>query len=284
MVENPPLMVLGEHEGIDKSFGCKVETFSFELDILDEPVRFRINVADRRARLSDITPLARALSAKLTLAVSDRLGAGGKSVPCCKGCPACCRYLVPLSVPEVFRLRQEVLAMPAEQGKSVLHSCLETAKKILDERPKDSDINELAQTKSQIQIRRLGRWYAGLKLPCPFLSNSLCISYEQRPIACREHMVTGSAIFCDTEGTDESHIVQMPVSVLECLGELAAELEQSNIKAVMLPLALPWAQENLKRSRRTWPAVTMVEYFIEILKSTASKNSAVGATMCGCPG
>ena len=87
-------------------------------------------------------------------------------------------------------------------------------------------------------------------------------------------MVTGPAILCDTEGMDESHIVQMPVSVLECLGELTAELEQSNIEAVMLPLALPWAQENLERSRRTWHAVTMVEYFIEILKSAASKNSA----------
>ena len=274
MVENQSLMVLVEREGIDKSFGCKVETLSFELDILGEPVHFRINVADRHARLPDIIPLARAISAKLTLAVSDRLGAGGKSIPCCKGCPACCRYLVPLSVPEVFRLRQEVLAMPAEQGTSVLQSCLETAKKILDERPKDSEMNELAQTKSQTPILRLSRWYAGLKLPCPFLSNNLCISYEQRPIACREHMVTGPAILCDTEGMDESHIVQMPVSVLECLGELTAELEQSNIEAVMLPLALPWAQENLERSRRTWHAVTMVEYFIEILKSAASKNSA----------
>ena len=274
MFENPPLMVLGERERIDNSFGCKVETFSFELDILGEPVRFRINVADRHARLSDITPLARALSAKLALAVSDRLRRSGKVVPCCKGCPACCRYLVPLSVPEVFRLRQEVLAMPAEQGKSVLQSCLETAKKILNERPEDSEINELAQTNTQPQISRLSKWYAGLKLPCPFLSNNLCISYEQRPIACREHMVTGSAILCDTEGMDEPHIVQIPVSVLECLGELTAELEQSNIESVMLPLALPWAQENLERSRRTWPAVIMVEHFIGILKAAASKNSA----------
>jgi hypothetical protein len=87
-------------------------------------------------------------------------------------------------------------------------------------------------------------------------------------------MVTGPAILCDAKGTDESHIVQMPVSVLECLGELTAELEQSNIEAVMLPLALPWALENLERSRRTWPAVFMVERFIGILKAAASKNSA----------
>lgn len=281
MAENPPLMVLCEREGIDKSFGCRVETVGLELDILGEPVRFQINVADRHARLSEIVPFARALSTKLAMIVSDRLGAGGKSVFCCKGCSACCSYLVPLSIPEVFRLRQEVLAMPAEQGKSVLQSCLYAAKKILDERPEDSDINESTQTKSQSQISRLSRWYAGLRLPCPFLSNNICISYEQRPIACREHMVTGSAIFCDTQYSmpdgdrESSHIVQIPVSVLECLAELTAELEQSNVESVMLPLALPWAQENLERSVQTWPAVMMVEHFIEILKAAASKNSAV---------
>ena len=105
MAENPPLMVFCEREGIDKSFGCRVETMGLELDILGEPVRFQINVADRHARLSEIVPFARALSTKLAMIVSDRLGAGGKSVFCCKGCSACCSYLVPLSIPEVFRFR-----------------------------------------------------------------------------------------------------------------------------------------------------------------------------------
>lgn len=86
-------------------------------------------------------------------------------------------------------------------------------------------------------------------------------------IACREYIVTGSALLCEDERTDESQIVQMPVSVLRCLGQLTAELEQSNIEAVMLPLALPWAQENLERAKRTWPAVTMVERFVEILRA-----------------
>jgi Fe-S-cluster containining protein len=159
--------------------------------------------------------------------------------------------------------------MPADRGKAVLHSCLETAKGILDRMPEDFDIKELAQTDSEIQINRLSGWYTGLKLACPFLLDSLCTMYEQRPLACREHIVTGSAASCDLEKADELQIVQMPVSVLECLGRLTAELEQSDVEAVMLPLALPWAQKNIVRSRRTWPAVTMVERFIEILEAMA---------------
>ena len=49
---------------------------------------------------------------------------------------------------------------------------------------------------------------------------------------------------CNVEGTDDPDVMKMPVSVLECLGRLAAKLEQSDVEAIMLPLALPWAQEN----------------------------------------
>jgi len=266
-------MILGEPGQINNNCGSDAETISFELDILGETVRFSISVAQKQARLSDIIPLARTLSTKLTDTVLDRLHRNGEFSPCCKGCSACCNYLVPLSIPEVFHLREEVLNMPAEQRIRVLQSCLDTAKRILDNKPKEFDINELAKTKSQIQLRQIGKWYAGLDLACPFLSDCTCTIYKHRPVACREYIVTGSALLSEAEWTDESKVVQMPVSVLQCLGQLTAELEQSNIEAVMLPLALPWAQENLERGERTWPAVTMVERFIEILRAFSIEQS-----------
>ena len=275
MIENPAVMILSEPGEINNNCDSGVENISFELDILGEPVRFNINVAQKQARLSDIVPLVRTLSTKLALMVLEKLRRNGEFVPCCKGCSACCNYLIPLSVPEVFRLREEVLAMPAEQGKAVLQLCLDTAKRILDEKPKEFDINELTGTESQIKISQLGKWYAGIKLACPFLSDNLCTSYERRPIACREYIVTGSALLCEDERTDESQIVQMPVSILQCLGQLTAELEQSNIEAVMLPLALPWAQENLERGQRTWPAVTMVKRFVEILRAHSIARASI---------
>ena len=69
---------------------------------------------------------------------------------------------------------------------------------------------------------------------------------------------------------NEPDVVKLPVSILECVGQLTAELEQSEVEAIMLPLALPWAQENLGRAERTWPAVTMVERFVEIIKEKKS--------------
>ncbi len=278
MIENRPMMILEEPGEINNNYGDGLKTISFELDIIGQPTYFSICVAQKQARLSDIIPLARTLSTKLAIMVLDRLRGNGEFVPCCKGCSACCNYLIPLSVPEAFRLREEILALPTEQRRTVFQSCLDTAKIILNEKPKQFEITESAETSCQIQINELGKWYASLKLACPFLSNNLCTSYEHRPVACREYIVTGSALLCEDEWSDESQAVQMPISVLDCLGQLTAELEQSDIEAVMLPLALPWVHENLERGERTWPAVTMVECFVEILQALNIEPSKAPTT------
>ncbi len=278
MIEKSPIIVLDESEGAGDNCNSSSEIISLDLDIFGEPVHFRIGVSQRQARLADIVPLSRTLSTKLAIAVLNKLSKDGKFVPCRKACSACCSYLIPLSIPEVFRLRQELLALSPDQREMVLKACLDTAKVILNNLPENIEINESIEMNGQIQTGWLSRWYSGLKQPCPFLSHGLCTIYEQRPIACREHIVTGSAILCEAEWQDGSQVVQMPLSIIECLGHLTAELEQSAIEAVMLPLALPWAQENLARHERQWPAIMMVERFVEIVKAKASENAVAAAT------
>lgn len=271
MTKEPTLTILCEPEKTRNT--CGLEIVAFEIDILGKAVHFRVGVADKQARLADIVPLARTISTKLALTVLDSLGKSGQSVSCRKGCSACCNYLIPLSVPEVFRLREELLSMSAAVCSRILQSCLDTAERILDKRLRTSYLGSFSKS-GQPRMSQVSKWYAGLRLACPFLSDGLCTLYEQRPIACREHIVTSSPFTCEIKETNDPEVVRMPMSVLDALGQFAAELEQSNIEAVMLPLALPWAQGNLERSHRSWPAVTMVRRFVDILKLTASKNSA----------
>jgi Fe-S-cluster containining protein len=272
--EKPPIITaLDESEGAENIFGGGAEIIGLELDILGEPVHFRMSVVEGQARLADIVPAARVLSNILVQAVLKKLSRDGKFVPCRKGCSACCNYLIPLSVPEVFRLWYEVLSMPPNRGRAIVQSCLEAATKILKYMPENLETNDLTKTNIQIEASRLSRWYSGLELFCPFLSEGLCTIYQQRPMACREHMVTGSALLCEAQSTEESQVIRMPVSIIECLSRLATELEQSDIEVVMLPLALPWVQGNLVRCERKWSAVTMVERFVGIVKEMASTNT-----------
>jgi len=161
--------------------------------------------------------------------------------------------------------------MPAELGGAVLRQCLETAERILSAGPAECFGNE----PGGVETGEVGKWYRGLEMTCPLLSDGLCTRYEQRPTVCREHIVMGSSLACRVAGTEESlgdgsHIAIMPVSVVQALGQLTAELEGTDVEAVMLPLALPWAEGNLERGRRTWPAKVIVERFVEILREMGS--------------
>jgi len=249
-----------------------------ELDILGKEVDFRIDVWQERARLADIVPLARTLCTKITNVVVESIRSDGGRILCCKGCAASCaryaRYLVPLSVPEALRLNEEISTALPHQRESMLKACLLAARRILSQKPPESFIPQTTSTcqVSLAELNLVSSWYTSLKLACPFLYKGLCTIYEQRPLACREHFVNGSADACrGWPGIAE--VVEIPVQLPNALAQLAGELEGTSAEAVILPLTLVWCGDNSERAERTWPAAMMVKRFFEIVKAIASKNS-----------
>jgi len=63
------------------------------------------------------------------------------------------------------------------------------------------------------------------------------------------------------------------VPMVEVLGQLAGELEDDDIEAVILPLTPVWCEQNVDRGQRTWSARAMAERFVEIVEARASENS-----------
>jgi len=245
-----------------------------ELDILGKTLSFRIGVGEGRARLADIVPIARSLCDSITEAIVRKAHEEGSYIPCGKGCSACCkRCLVPMSVPEALRFKEEIIAEPASRRESVWEACIHAAQLILRQRPPESLIE---QTDASFPLQAsdmslISNWYTSLNLTCPFLVNNACGIYQQRPLACREHFIIGSSIACGSQSS-LAEVVKMPVQTPNVLGRLASELEGAEMESVILPLALIWCQENPERAERTWPAELMVKRFVEIVKETALKN------------
>ena len=235
MAENPSITVGGEAGGRGDTYNCASEVIGLELDILGKEVDFRVVVGQGQARLADI---------------------------------------VPLSVPEALRLNEEISAAPPHQRESMLKACLLAARRILSQKPPKQFIDKTTDTYqvSPAELNLVSSWYTSLKLPCPFLYKGLCTIYEQRPLACREHFVKGSADGCrGRPGTAE--VVEMPVQLPNARAQLAGELEGTSAEALILPLALVWCEENSKRAERTWPAAMMVKRFFEIVKTMAPRDS-----------
>jgi Fe-S-cluster containining protein len=217
-----------------------------------------IQVLDRFARLSDLVPLARALSDVMVSEAIDHARGLGKTVFCDKKCAACCSYLVPLSIPEAICLYDEIQSLPPEQSHEFWSNSLSVAKQLLE-----NDSGDVVNGESTLGA--VGQWYSSKQVACPFLQNDLCAIYEHRPLACREYLATTPALWCQPEAARRVEKPDLPYSVLESLGKVAAQLEGTSVEAIMLPLTLPWIQENSERIQRKWSALSMAQSLIDAL-------------------
>jgi Fe-S-cluster containining protein len=227
------------------AFHCSLGTLSAPLDI-------SIVADDCRARLCDLVPAARAISDLLCTATRRALILSEYNVPCRRGCWACCKYLVPLSIPEAVRLTEEILELPSAKRMEVLKSLISATTTIMS-----SDCSEDTSPSS------ISQWYSQLGLSCPLIEDGICTMYHLRPLACREHLMTGSP--CDSRQDGRITAVDMPTSATRALAIVAAEMEGTEEEAVMLPLASAWYEGNSERAMRTWPAPLLARRFAAAL-------------------
>lgn len=237
----------------------------YRTHIFGKEVQLSIGVDEGRAKLADIVPLARTLSARVGAAAIENARVDGDPIPCSKGCSTCCgRCLVPLSVPEAFRLEEDVEAMPKHRRQSMRRNCLSAAQRLLSHEPPEPFTAPAANTFDASPI--------DLNLACPFLHNRVCAVYEERPLSCREYFIKGCAEACASR-SGAAEVVERPVQTPNALGQLASELEGTSVEAIILPLTLIWSEENAWRAERTWPARMMVERLVEIVQAMALENA-----------
>lgn len=237
----------------------------FTLNILGEAVNLVIGVTNEPVRLADIVPLARNLCDRVTeIAVASAIRDGAE-IPCTKGCSACCSYLTPLSVPQAYRLGEEIAAMPAPERMRVLEGCMTVSRYILRLPPEASPSYRIAEywRSGGTELRTDSGWDWDMGLACPFLRNDVCTIYETRPVVCREYFVTGRIGEC-AAGRAWGDRLELPVRMSKVLRRLTADLEGRTPEAVLLPQAPFLSNEDIERAHRTWPLSLMVERFIAI--------------------
>ncbi|MHC4476994.1 MAG: YkgJ family cysteine cluster protein [Planctomycetota bacterium] len=260
--------------GLKRSGGNSI--IGLRVNIPGRALNFRIGVAKRQARLADIVPLARRVCSEIVKAAIENACRQGRNVPCRKGCAGCCNsYLVPLSIPEALRLSQEIMEAPGCRRESMRNACFLTAWTVLNKRPpiplKAQETTNSSENPEFLKL--VSNWYADFKLPCPFLYRGACTIYQQRPLACREYFITGSAKAC-SGSCDKADLLAVPVRMVEVLGQLASELEGTKVEALILPFAVAWSDSNQHRDQRTWPEPMMVKRFAEIIETVAAEYSA----------
>ncbi len=242
-----------------------------KLRLAGEELNVHVAVPETPVSLADIVPLAQKLADWIAQSATCRQKAEGKAISCRKDCSACCRYLVPLSVPELLRLGCELAVLPSPNREPIL-SRFDAAMRCIVQAgpPRLPETTTKSPDATISPAGAAGRWYAQLNINCPFLVEEGCGIYSERPIACRQHLVNSNPEFCRGFQPGHGQIVPMSVSVSHGLALLAAEMEQTELESQILLLAVNWLGDNFQRGRRVWPAPLLFDRFVQIIQKLAA--------------
>ena len=213
-------------------------------------VEGEITVPDGPARPADLVPLLRPLVDAVARAAVKREAHGGRRVSCHEGCAACCRLLVVVSTTEARALVNAIESLP-QPRRARLRECFDSVRRRLDETGLLDKVSAIASLDPGSRSD-LARQYLDQRIDCPFLENERCSIYEQRPLICREHMVTSAAEWCTN--ADTSRIRRVPLGWKASKAVHTWREEESPDGAVALDLAPEWVAEHPEPPpRRTGP-------------------------------
>jgi Fe-S-cluster containining protein len=215
-----------------------VMTADVQVTIGDEPMRLALTVPSGPARVDDLLPVFRGLAEVVVGVAVRKVERDGARVSCRAGCGACCRQPVPISESEARAIRRLVEAMPEPRRTVIRERFAAAIRRLADA----GLLDRLRDTSAACDRLPVALDYFRLGLPCPFLEDESCSIHPDRPVACREYLVTSPAEECSRPG--EGRVTGVPLPVRVGLAVQAVDREASGSPSGWLPLvlALEWAE------------------------------------------
>ena len=192
----------------------------------------------------------------------------GKAISCRKGCGACCRQLVPISRTEGERLLDLIERLPPARREAVVArftaaaqslTQAELAEALLDP-AKRAGKTDREHSRSD---RELSLAYFAQHIACPFLEEESCSIHRDRPLVCREYLVTSPAELCTGPTQEGVTPVAVPKVSLAARG-LEENRPEVDTLSRWFPLALllEWAKTRQRGATRR-PGPAWVQRFVQ---------------------
>ena len=170
-----------------------------------------VPVPEGKVSARAVLPVLRQLTDTVVALAIRSEAEAGRQVSCRAGCGACCRQMVPVSPAEAFGIRMTTEGMKAMRRKKTLQRFAVTLTR-LDKAGLLESLRE-RHILGEAELAALDRAYFGAGVACPVLEDESCGIYADRPLACREYLVTSPAKFCKQPRADRVVQVPMPAKV-----------------------------------------------------------------------
>lgn len=211
------------------------QTVQFRLRVADEVLEAETAVPRESVTAKDLLPILRQLSDGLVQIGVKKAAEEGRTVSCGPHCGACCRQLVPISEAETYALEELVSTMPDERQAVIRARFAEGLERLRQADVELEPANILKQSKPEKVSN--GLKYFGVGVPCPFLDDESCSIHPDRPVSCREYLVSNDPKFCGQPSAETIDMIPMQAKLSHAMYRTS-----ESPKVVPLIAALEWVR------------------------------------------
>lgn len=258
-------------------------TGNFVLRINGEPVEMQMTVPAFPIKPHRMLPVFQQMSSAVVDSCVRATEAEGKEISCKAGCGACCRQAVPISEVEAYQLAELVEAMP-EPRRSIVKQRFADALAHFTEIDWFSqliDLKDMASSGdpdfSPDDYERVVTGYMHEGFACPFLEDESCSIHPDRPLVCREYLVTSPAENCKAPTADSIKKVPIFMRPSKALLNLGRTKNMDGISSLMMIEALDFVARNGENFEEKTGQEWTADFFNALTKKDIPATSAPAA-------
>lgn len=235
------------------------------LSLYGEPIEMEMTVPATPVKPKRMLPIFQTITSSFIELGINAVESEGEKISCKAGCGACCRQPVPLAEIEAFQLAELVENMPEPRRSEIKRRFAEGAKHFHENGwfDKMESYPQLSAKERQALVMKY--FYEGVA--CPFLEDESCSIHPDRPLSCREYLVTSPAENC-SRPTAET-IRQMRIHLKPSIAVLEMNIKANLGNNFFVPMirALEHAAAFPDVSEEKTGELWMADFFQKLTKS-----------------
>lgn len=237
-------------------------TGNIKFSLYGEPVEIQMNVPAKPVKPTRMLPIFQAMTNEFLDIGVNASAAKGETVSCTKGCGACCRQPVPISEIEVYQIAELVETMPEPNRSKVKKRFADACRHLHEIDWFDRMDNFLKFNATQRQS--LAMEYFNQNIACPFLEDESCSIHLDRPLACREYLVTTPAENCANPTAETVTPVKVLFKLSDVIRKVGLTENMKKQNFVMMIRSLEWAENHPNKLAEKTGEEWVAEFFSHI--------------------
>lgn len=241
------------------------------LSVRGKPLEIQVSVPAQPVKPQRMLPLFQKMTNLFVEIGVEESKKEGKEVSCRKGCGACCRQPVPLPEFEAYNIAEMVGNMPEPRRTEVKARFDKALAHFTEigwvERFKNcSDLSKEERLEMFVDYFKEG-------IACPFLVDESCSIHQDRPLVCREYLVTNPPENCSNPSAQNIDMIEIPIAPSKKLFKFGQNKPLPGLNIIPLVMSLRWAAENPKSFPKKTGGEWMNEFLQSVVKNVAPESS-----------